>query len=296
MQIMKNLSREDYDQIDALNASRLALLLKSPRHYQMNYFKESDAMKLGTAIHMAYLEPKNFKDKYVVEPQQVLCLPRDEKGKVIKGAEPVWQAMNKRLKDHKEYLANWRASQEKLGSIVITDDEMGSITGVLNSISEEIRFPPPRDCISVQELLATKDTEVTAVNEFNGIQVKARADLLVNTRLGRTIVDIKKTSAISPEDFVNKVYKYHYDLQAAFYMHAFEAEAFVWLCVESDEPYAVATYNAQHFLEIGRKKIDKCLEIKARCESENYWPWFSRGVEDLMPTAWQVKLHMDEAI
>src|ERR1700743_2010135 len=150
MELMKNLPREDYDNIDALNASRMSLLLKSPRHFQMNIHKETDAMKLGTAIHMAYLEPMLFKQRYVSEPLQVLCDARDENGKKLKSGEKTWQPLNKRMKDHKEWLEEWRLAAEKKGSIVLTDDEMGGVTGVLNSITEEMRFPPPKEVISVQ--------------------------------------------------------------------------------------------------------------------------------------------------
>src|ERR1700743_877168 len=184
MELMKNLPREDYDNIDALNASRMSLLLKSPRHFQMNIHKETDAMKLGTAVHMAYLERARFEEIYVTEPSQVLCAARDENGKKLKSGQNTWQPLNKRMKDHKEWLEEWGKATEAKGCIVLTDDENGSIAGVLNSITEEMRFPPPKEVISVQELLATKDCEVSAVGELFGRKVKARADLITQTRLG----------------------------------------------------------------------------------------------------------------
>lgn len=295
MQILKNLNRADYDSIDAFNASRLSLLLKSPRLYQLNQVEETDSMRLGTAIHTAYLEPTKFKQSYVVEPSQVETQERDKNGKVVKDGVKVWQPYNARMKDHKEWMAGWRDAQEKRGAIVLDDKEMGSVTGVLNSIHEEIKFPPPKDCISIQELLATKDVELTAVGEINGRKVKARADLLVNTRLGKTVVDIKKTSAIFSDEFCNKVDKFNYDLQAAFYKAAFGADAFVWLCCGSDAPFMVVPYDADLFLEAGAKKIDKCFETYDRCTAENYWPWHTRGVEKLVPSAWYMKKYGEES-
>lgn len=297
MEIIKGLPREDYDSIDAINASRLALILKSPKYFERNIFKESDAMKLGTAIHTAYLEPTDFKARYLVEPDSVECVERIVKsdGTTMKkpGGKLVWQPVNKRMKDHKEWLDNWRKSKEAGGSIVITPDDMGAITGVLNSITEELRFPPPKDCIPIQELLATRDVEVTVVNEMFGHKVKARADLLVNTRLGRTVVDIKKCRDLSPEMFKLDLFKLHYDMKAAFYKKAFEADHFVWICVGAEEPYPVATYSAEHFIDIGNEKVKKCFEIKKRCEDENYWPWYTRGIEALTPSNWQMSQYFE---
>jgi len=291
-QIITDFSREDYDNIDALNYSRLKLILQSPRKYQLNAVKETEAMMIGTALHMAYLEPGKFKDKYVVEPDNVLCAQRDESGKLKRGADEVWQPVNKRLKDHREFIERWRADQTRRGSIVLAPEDMESIAGMLNSINDEMRFPPPAGLIAVGDLIRTRDAEVTAVADWNGRPIKARADLITTTKLGRTVVDLKKSA--NPFEFTSKIWKFDYDMQAAFYKKVFNADAFVFLVLGSDSPYPVLTYNAEHFIDIGNKKIDKALEILAQCEKENYWPWGTRGVESPFPSDWIMKQYFEE--
>jgi hypothetical protein len=292
-QLFNNLSREDYDEIAGENFSRLKLILRSPREYQLNQVKETDAMRLGTALHMAYLEPMKFKSSYVVEPTMVKCLPRDEKGKIIKDAEPIMQPLNRRMADHKAYIESWR--KDHSNSVILTGEEMEAITGMIGSINEELRFPPPRELnlLTVGELLATREAEVTSVGEWNGRPIKARADLLVNTRLGKTVVDIKKSGR--PWDFNRKIYDMNYDMQAAFYMKAFDADAFVWLVLGDSSPFPVLTYNAEHFIDIGKKKVDKAFTILEQCEKENYWPWGTRGVESPFPSDWIMKQYFEQS-
>lgn len=293
-EIIKDFSREDYDNIEAENYSRLKLILRSPREYQLNNFKETEAMMVGTALHMAYLEPGKFKEKYVVEPSTVLCVARDESGKIVKGGDKTWQPANKRMKDHREWLDAWGIEQKSKGSIVLAPEDMDSITGMISSVTEELRFPPPAGLLSVRELISTRDAEVTCVGEWNGKPIKARADLLAKTSLGLTVVDIKKSAR--PYDFVRKIYDMNYDMQAAFYKKAFGADAFVWLVLGGDSPYPVLTYNAEHFLEIGQKKIDLAFKKLEECKKENYWPWATRGVESPYPSEWIVKQYTEGEI
>lgn len=290
LQIFRDMPRHEYEAIDAVNGSRLALMAESPRHYQLNTVKESDAMRLGTAIHMAYLEPGRFKDSYVCEPDTVHCAPRDDKNKVIKGAEPCWQPAQKQLKDHREWLAQWAAAQARAGKIVLTVDEMEAITGMLNRITEEMRFPPKDPgIITLQEILASKDAELVGVSEYRGHRIKGRIDLLCQTRLGKTIVDIKKAASAREDLFKSKIFNLHYDAKAWLYMKIFEADAFIWFAIEEKAPHAMGLYSAEHFLGIGEKKINKWLDTLTECQRTNEWPWFTNGVVAPVPSDWQLR-------
>src|SRR6185503_13815919 len=61
----------EYLKIDALGSSRLEHLAVSPLHYRYMSTQpdeETDAQELGTALHVAVLEPDLFDSAYVIEP------------------------------------------------------------------------------------------------------------------------------------------------------------------------------------------------------------------------------------
>lgn len=295
VKIYKDMPRHIYDELEGINGSRLAKMADSPRHFQMNENKQTEAMALGTAIHMAHLEPGKFKEMYVVEPGQVECQERDANNKIVppaKGGGMIWQPANKKFKDHREWLERWGAAQLLANKVILTVDEMEAITGMLNRITEEMKFPPKDpNVITLQEILSSKDCELVGTSEYRGHKLKGRIDLIANTRLGRTIVDLKKAASARWDLFGSKVYNLHYDMKAALYMEIFKADAFVWFAIEDKPPYAYGLYSAENFMGIGRKKMDKWLDRVAACEKENYWPWYSNGVEAPVPSDWQLRAY-----
>ena len=53
--------RPAYDGVEAINWSRLKLMLKSPAHYHANAGQpDTDAMLFGRVFHMMVLEPERF--------------------------------------------------------------------------------------------------------------------------------------------------------------------------------------------------------------------------------------------
>ena len=64
----EGLTMEEYLAIDAMSASGIEQLRKSPlhfRYYRDNPKPSTPAMELGTALHMALLEPLLFEGQYV---------------------------------------------------------------------------------------------------------------------------------------------------------------------------------------------------------------------------------------
>ena len=73
--ILENLTNAEYHASEGISASGLKLIGRSPLHYWAAYLDpkreprvETPALKLGTAIHTAVLEPMRFADEYVVVP------------------------------------------------------------------------------------------------------------------------------------------------------------------------------------------------------------------------------------
>lgn len=267
------MTEQEYRAHPALNASRLVLMDESPQHYFRNEHKESDAMRFGTIVHTAILEPEKFAKLYVVEPEVILGEPR-----------------NNRLKAHKQYLEQWRKEQS-FDAIILDPEEMSNLTGMLLSIKTEIARPLSGS-ISLGEILASQEREVAGFQELFGRECKARADLLCNTSLGRTVVDFKKVGRkgqASPSKFSSIVSNLHYEAKAWWYMQVFKADAFIWVAIEENSPHPIGIYNAEPFLEIGEKKIRKWMAKLQECEAKNEWPWYTNGAEALYPSSWQIK-------
>lgn len=68
---MLELPESEYRQAAGWNYSLIKEFMKSPRHYQWAREHPSEptpSMQIGTAVHMAILEPEKFKASYVVAP------------------------------------------------------------------------------------------------------------------------------------------------------------------------------------------------------------------------------------
>jgi hypothetical protein len=95
-----------------------------------------------------------------------------------------------------------------------------------------------------------------------GLECKCRPDWLTDD--GSIVVDLKTTKDASPRGFKQSVANYRYHVQAAWYLHGLEQatgkrpDQFIFICVESTAPYAVAVYAADAEM-IERGTIRRCV-------------------------------------
>ncbi len=271
--ILGQMSQEEYDKVEGLSQSELALLDWSPRHFQKRKqfkMKETKDMKLGTHFHMALLEPKRFKEFYLPEPK----------------VHPDGSAISKHKPAHREFLKEF--GTENMDRLILNDEDMESITGMLNALSE---IP------TVFEVLRGGAPECVATWEYRGLKMKGKADYFAkDTPHGRIVVDAKKTKSARPKDFTRSVFNYNYDLQSAHYSLGFGAEKFLFLAVESRRPFGVGIYDAEMWREHGMRKLDRLVELYLKCQKENHWPSYTNGIEALMPPSWLPGQQEDEGL
>lgn len=262
MTILGSIDREEYFKIDALSQSDLGQMAISPRHFlhKDKLRKETDAMKMGTLLHLAVLEPAKFRQTYVVEPDN------------IKG-----EAINRRVKAHREYLEAFRL--DNLDRIVVTAQQMDNLVGMLESIASNEFLKP---------LLTGGSPEIAATWDYKGLKCKGLADYVVDHKLfGRTIVDIKKTQDASVSGFSRSIFNYRYNLQCAWYLHGFEAREFIFVAIEDKAPYAIGIYKADPSLvEHGQKLMERLTEKLIWCRENDEWPGYTRGIENILLPAW----------
>lgn len=257
-----------YRLIDALAQSDLAWMRHSPRHFKMRkeLQKETDAMRFGSIFHLALLEPAEFKAKYLCEPETITL-----DGKTVE--------LNKRVSKHRDWLAAWKIDNAE--KVIVSEKELEALTRMLNSVMDD-----PDLC----ELISTGEAETVATWNYKGRKCKGKADLFnTKTSHGKVVIDFKKTQDASPSGFSRSIFNFAYDLQSAYYSQGFEADKFFFVAVE-EKTGAIGKYDAYHYIERGRKLMDKLMDRLAECERTNEWPWYTKNFDLILPPTWVAAL------
>lgn len=222
----------------AVSSSQLKLILRSPLHFQHGLQAphiETPAMRIGTAIHTALLEPERFRNIYRVAP---------EKG---------------RSAADKLAFANYVVAHPD--KVLISRSEMDMVEAVQQTVARH-------QLASKLLRMGQAETSIFWHDPETAIRCKCRPDLLVSPWL---ILDIKTTEDASEEAFMRSCAQYHYDLSAAMYRegvwHATKKSLdFVFLAVEKKPPFAVALYRASdRFLQHGDMLFRRTLSTLKDC-------------------------------
>lgn len=245
------ISNEDYHADPAISASHLKLIQQSPYHYWARFInpdrkpiEPSAAMKLGSLVHTAVLEPEELGKRYA------RCGSRTTKaGKEV------------------------AADLERRGIEAVTDSDWNLAIAMNNSV---------RSHPIAAELLSEGQAEQSFwwVDDEVDLRCKCRPDWLN----GSTIVDLKTCIDASPASFAKSVVNFGYHIQAAHYLHGLpECDRFVFIAVEKSPPFAVAVYEldanamklGDHFRECGMKMI-------AACQATKSWPGYADNAIQLL--------------
>lgn len=211
-------SNEDYHARTEVSASMLKKLDESPRLFEAYYVtktitsKPSDAMRIGTAVHTAVLEPLDFDNRYVVCPDE--CSDR-------------------RTKAYKEWAA--MAGDRE----VLTMDDAKRIISCTNSLFKN-------DIANKIVNAATEKEKSFAYDDFlTQVPCRVRFDALA----GDVIVDLKTVSDGSESEFVRSIANYRYHLQAAHYLEGFKTLdptrdwQFVFITLETVAPFRCRVFR-----------------------------------------------------
>lgn len=274
-----DLTNEQYHKSPGISKSGLAVLARSPEHYQqwLNEREEpkedSKALIVGTAVHTAVLEPGLFAEKYAPFDDRAICFE-------IGGAKP--RATN----EYKAWLAEFKAQNE--GRIILEGDDYRYVT----EIAESVRSRPTSR--TILGALGAAEHSFFWEDPATGVLCKCRPDYL---REDGYIVDLKTTDDASPKAFERDAEKYRYYMQAAFYMAGVrnvlgvDVKGFVFVVVEKKPPYAVAFYAADaDMITSGEAEICELLQRYRTCEEFGAWPGYPEEILPLARPAWAEKV------
>lgn len=235
-----------YRAYKAWAASDLRLLAKSYGHYLHKQqfpddYSQTPALRAGTIVHAAILEPERFTEEFVVPPD-----------------------INKRTKAGKEEWEKWEAENGK--KFAITQEERDRALVLRTHV-----FRNPR----AAQMLTGGAAEVPLVWEENGMEFKGRADYVVAFDHTMFVIDVKTTQDASFNSFQRSVVNWDYSLQAAHYrdgvaqlMPDYDVH-FVWIVVEKSPPMGCQIFSAtEEVYEHGRKLKARGLKNLKDGESE----------------------------
>lgn len=257
---------------DAMNASRLKWLDRSPYHYR--YFVdnpgtqvETPSMKFGTAVHCAVCEPNRFDDIYRLDPTKpdsdVAYPPGWRNSKAYKVAKSDLLEHGYRVLDQNGFDA-CRKIRDRLWT------EKGHHRDILEAVTgAEVSFA--LDC------------------PRTGLRCKIRTDLLAPG----IHVDLKTAESLS--QFERSIFNFGYHLSAPFYQDLLayhypgDFDAHFFLVVEvaksgdkvvAKQPFEFALYQLdEDAMDLGRRKVEKLMDLALKCTESNEWPGMSRDVQ-----------------
>lgn len=254
---------EEYLKVPAISSSGIKRVLKSPQHYLSDLMglsdnEENDAFRFGRAAHCLILEPKRFKELYVVEPV-FSGLTKDGKEST-------------RSSEAKAKREAWIKTLDPKAEIV-TEEEMK----ILLYLTDSLVADPV-----IKNLLKNGNPEVSGFfeDEDTGLWCRFRPDYLSKDKEGRVyLIDLKTTHDSSEGLFSTGAARMGYDIQLAFYVdglekilgHAIESVGIVTL--EKKPPYQTMLYWInEEDIATGRAWYKHALKILKKSMLENDWP------------------------
>lgn len=244
------LTDSEYFAIDAVNASRLKAFRKAPILSQIER-EETAAMRMGSLVHCAILEPNLLESRYTVTDL-------DRRGtKAWDAEEAAAKANNTELVKK----ADWQIAMEMRDAVW------------KNAIA--------RECLDGCEV------EVAArwTDPVTGLACKAKADA-ISRKLGY-LIDVKTTTDAHPNEFKRQFAKLGYWLQETYYRWGFAAAGFgedhdaadptpfIFISVEKERPHLVSLYEmAKSHQRECAKEMRSILDRYAACAAINEFPGY----------------------
>jgi exodeoxyribonuclease VIII len=244
--------RKEYRAFPAFNQSAAKHILTSPAHYQ-TYIntpqEETKALKFGTFVHSAVLEPHTLDDLYVTAPD---CDRRTKEGKAV-WAEFATANAGKTILDYEE---------SALGHLVASS---------------------ARHALKTHGVVFDA-TEVMYHVDYCGVPLKAAIDGVA----GDYLWDIKTTGLgeATPAGMLKSIRSYRYNLQAYWYRLVYELATgrrplgFRFLFVEKEPPFSWAIAEiGPDLMAYAISDFEKAVTLYKSCTESRVWPSYTQEIQ-----------------
>jgi len=251
LEFLYDLPDEEYFAAPRASNSLLNELRKSPAHLQHAIAhppEPTPAMRLGTAFHVATLEPRSFDGIWA-------------RGSELSGRTKEGKAAKAELEEQFD------------ADKILRPDDYDTVCAMRDSV---LAHP------IAGELLQGAATEAVAfwVDDDTGIECKAKIDALPldgDPSNERCVIDLKSTIDASPEHMAKAIHNFGYTRQAAHYLSPFDdRDRFLIIACEKKPPFAVAIYEVSQAAMLRASfEVQGLLLLWERCLEEFGWdnPW-----------------------
>lgn len=262
-------------EIERLNWSTLKHIATSPKLMQWRVEhpqEDTEAMKLGRAIHCLVLEPDKFASHWVIA---TVCQATKKNGEQCGNVGTLYAGeWFCKVKGHAP--ADAGPLPEGIESVTVEAVELAK------QCAESIKAHP----VAMNTLKGGQcEQECEWTDQETGVACRGRLDFIG----ARYIVDLKTTSKETPREFVNDAASRLYHGQLSWYHDGAiaagrlpqDADAPRIVTVGTTEPYDVAVYQfTEASLEAGRFAYRWLLDKYVSCQAASWWPGHS---PDLQP-------------
>lgn len=265
--LIKGLSYDDYVKVDALRHSDAKLFARSALHARFAMLHPEDdtsSTRMGTALHLALLEPNRFGTDYAVGPK-----------------------VDKRTKQGKQDWLDFEAAFPK--AILLRGEEYEAVRGM----AEAVHNHPFIDAVIGKKSLR----EVVSVWNENGVSCKCRTDWAVELDGWSYVIDLKSTRDASADEFAKDINRYKYHGQAASNLRGLQRvkplnrlRRWLWVAVENTPPHGIAIYEpSDGLLEQGEQEYLGWVTQYAHAVRTNTWNGYPAPIQqiDLPKWAWR---------
>lgn len=260
---------EDYLSVNALSASGMRLLAKSPWHYKNTPpMEKTRPMLRGSLAHCAVLEPDALASRYLIVPQDA---PRRPTAAQWAAKDPSPQS--------KEAMAWWRDFNARaFGREIVPAEDYSLTQQQLAAIKAEPYL---------SDLFSRGDAECSVfwVDKRTGVYCKARPDFMQSLGSdGVRVAELKTTADESPDGFSRVLTNLGYHRARAHYVDGIQQATgkrvveYVFAVVTSTEPVLAVPYWLDE--EDAQQGEDECAELRdrfAQCLVTNHWPAYGTG-------------------
>jgi len=242
---------EQYHASKSLSKSAIDLLLECPALYKAWYENIDDtvstpALRFGSMVHKLTLEPQLFDNDYAVTTLDLTT----KAGREFKASVPK-------------------------GKTIVKDAEYEAARMMADAV---------RDHPQAKYLFDDYLAEQAIFWERDGIECKAKPDIIAKRWDMRFIADLKTTDSANPESIRRSIAKYHYYRQASWYLDGMArigepCDAFIFVFVEKTYPYLVTLCQLdQAALDKGREECERAVEILKECRRSGQYPCYTREI------------------
>lgn len=235
------MNNRQYQAIPAISSHRLIAMLQSPAHCWRQYLdpdrkpeESSDALKLGTLVHCLALNPQDFDNEFLVADYE----RRSKAGKA-------------------RY-----AELQQYGLTVIKSKELEKAQAIVSALKRNK---------TAARLTSEGEKEKMFMQPRSADLLPLKSRLDVHNESEKLVVELKTTRDISTLE--KAITDYHYPLSAAFYLAISHSLSFVFVFVQTSEPYEVAIFEpTREQLDQGRDEMQAALHQFDACWLANHWP------------------------